>query len=61
MNWIAGLAIAFVVIVVIGMFWLNAENRRSCELAGGHYVTQYHGDRECWSLDGTRRLFPDGF
>ncbi len=35
------------------------DARKSCAAADGHFINQ-HG-MECWSADGTRRLFPDGF
>lgn len=41
---------------------VGAERQaRPCKEMGGHYVPATIGSpEECWSLDGTRRLFPKG-
>lgn len=52
--------IGFVILMFLIIRSQIEETQRAridCEvIAGGHFINQR--GRECWSLDGTRRLFP---
>lgn len=61
MRYVFGL-IAFGILLFI-LFVAAGEDvehrKQSCIAAGGHFVANFHD--ECYSADGSRRLFPEGF
>lgn len=60
MGRLIALVIIVAILIIIGVTQGIKETeqaRTDCQvIAGGHFVNQR--GRECWSLDGTRRLFP---
>lgn len=53
------LIVAVVFVMFIGISFLTKATdvaRLECEVVSGHFLN--NRGYECWSLDGTRRLFP---
>ena len=51
--------LGFVLVIATGSAMQERARARPCVDLGGHYVPSTLGSAaECWSTDGTRRLFP---
>lgn len=53
------LAMAFVLALIFGPAIKAYPFRQACTALGGHYVAQVFTTDECWSADGSHRLFPE--
>lgn len=56
----AGFAV-LVIAVILGAAIDRQKTIGLCTAAGGVYVSQTFTHDECWSADGSHRLFPVGF
>lgn len=54
--------LGFLCALLVGASMPGLNRQRSCEAADGHYVpAPVFGNDECWSADGSHRLFPRGW